>query len=309
MKSLLRAGWLAILVAMQGTALAEEARHPVKPMLWKVEGKALTKPSFLFGTLHVGKPSVTTFHPTVEKAFEMADVVYTEVPMDAGSQVAASSALIRQDGKKLSDSLGKDLSKQLETELGHINKALTSEALQSFKTWAVATVLPVLRLQLTGGKMLDALVWERAVAAGKKTGALEKPEDQLRIFDTLSEEEQVALLSETLLQLQDGRKKGEDPVGLLVTAYVAGDAAALDKEINSQIAGMADSPHKELGEKLMRELLENRNVSMTETITVTLGANPGQSHFFAVGSGHYVGKDSIVDLLTAKGYQVTRLTE
>ena len=47
-------------------------KHPVKPALWKVEGKDLTKPSYLFGTIHLGDPRVVKLHPKAEKTAKRA---------------------------------------------------------------------------------------------------------------------------------------------------------------------------------------------------------------------------------------------
>ncbi|MGC4015610.1 MAG: TraB/GumN family protein [Luteolibacter sp.] len=309
MNSILRAAWLAIAIAGPGFARAEEPACPAKPMLWRIDGKDLAKPSFLFGTLHVGNKAVTTFHPATVRAFNCADVVYTEVPMDAASQLSASTAVLRTDGKTLTEAIGKQLSRQLEEELRAIKPHLDTTPLQPLKTWTAATVIPVLRFQLTGGKALDALVWDRATNAGKQTAAIEKAEDQLAIFDELSEDEQVILLTETLRQMQEGRKKGVDPIDALISAYLAGDAARLEAEVDRQLSDMEEGEHKELGERLLKRILHDRNLTMTETIAGFLASKPGQSHFFAAGTAHFVGKDSIVDLLAAKGYRVTRTTE
>ncbi|MFD0893378.1 TraB/GumN family protein [Luteolibacter ambystomatis] len=309
MNSLLRITWLAITIALPGLARTEEPACPVKPMLWRIDGKDLAKPSFLFGTLHVGNKVVTTFHPATVRAFNCAGIVYTEVPMDPASQVAASAAVLRTDGKTLTEAIGKQLTRQIEEELRAIKPGLDVTPLQPLKTWTAATVIPVLRSQLTGGKALDALVWERATNAGKQTAAIEKPEDQLSIFDELSEGEQVILLSETLRQMEEGRKKGSDPVDVLIAAYISGDDAKLEAEVDRQLSDMEEGEHKELGERLLKRILHDRNITMSETMAGLLAAKPGQSHFFAAGTAHYLGKDSIVELLTAKGYRVTRITE
>ena len=41
----------------------EEKGHPAKPLLWKIEGNGLEKPSYLFGTIHVSTPAIATLHP------------------------------------------------------------------------------------------------------------------------------------------------------------------------------------------------------------------------------------------------------
>ena len=42
------------------------------PYLWRIEGET---PSYLFGTIHLPDPRVTTFHPEVVKAIRGADAI------------------------------------------------------------------------------------------------------------------------------------------------------------------------------------------------------------------------------------------
>lgn len=59
------------LISMTPAAHAEaEPKHPAKPLLWKVEGKGLTQPSYLFGTIHTSKGPAVTLHPATQKAFD-----------------------------------------------------------------------------------------------------------------------------------------------------------------------------------------------------------------------------------------------
>jgi len=291
-------------------AAAEPApEHPEKPMLWKVEGKDLAEPSWLFGTIHIGQGPIATLHPAAERALESSDALYTEVPMDMATQLGLATAFIRKDGKTLTESIGAELATQLDTELRAISPVLSSKGLNSFKTWAVAVTVPMLKLQLQGGEALDSIVWKKASKAGLKTGALEKPADQFGIFDGLTEKEQVSLLAETLRLQKEARTQGEDPIDALVDAYVAGDDEQLGAEMEKQFREMAEGEHAELGKKLMKQLLDDRNVDMARTIVRLLGEEPGKSHFFAVGSGHYIGKGNIGELLTREGYTVTRVTE
>ncbi|MCU0797285.1 MAG: TraB/GumN family protein [Akkermansiaceae bacterium] len=288
---------------------ADAPKHPLRPMLWKIEGKGLEKPSWLFGTIHIGTGPVANLHPAAEKAFESADAVFTEVSMDTANQMAIAGGLVRQDGRSLSDSIGPELADLLTEELAAINPALGIGVLDKFKTWAVAITLPMLKYQLGGAEALDAIIWKRAEKDGKATAALEELEDQTGIFDKLAENEQVTLLGETLRLQREAREKGEEPVGKLIDTYVSGDDKAIIDEIEKQYKEMAEGDHAELGKKLMKALIDDRNVGMAKVIDTHLKAEPGKVHFFAAGTAHYLGKASVVDLLTEKGYRVTRITE
>ncbi len=48
-----------------------------KGLLWKLE-KAGERPSFLFGTMHMSDPRVTTLPPAAQKAFDAADTIVIE---------------------------------------------------------------------------------------------------------------------------------------------------------------------------------------------------------------------------------------
>lgn len=308
--------WLLACVAVCGLGFAAEdvapakpAEHPAKPLLWKVEGKGLEKPAWLFGTIHLGKGPLGKLHPAAAKALDGADCVYTEVSMDPASQLGMAKHFVRDDAKRLNDSIGEELSKQLDDELKSINPQLDAKPFQAFKTWAVGVMVPMLKVQMSGEQPLDMVVWNRASKAGKTMGALEKPADQFKIFDGLEEEEQIVLLAETLRMQKEARAGGEDPIDLLVQAYLSGDAGKVEAEMERNFTEMAKGEHKELGDRLLKQLLGDRNVTMTAAILEKFAAEPAKSHFFAVGAGHYVGKDSIVSLLDQKGYKVTRITE
>lgn len=301
---------LGLLVLAQiGSACAEEKKHPDKPLLWKIEGKGIKQPSWLFGTIHIGQGPIANLHPAAAKAFEDADSLYTEIPMDPATQIGLAQHFIRKDGKTLGDAIGAELSKQLDTELKAINPALDSTPFQALKTWTVAVTLPMLEFQTKGTQALDMIIWDRATKAGKTTGAIEKPEDQFGIFDDLTEEEQVIFLAESLRGQKEARESGENPTQALIDAYISGDEKLVQAEMEKHITEMSEGEHKELGLKLLKRLLADRNLKMAKFIAEKLAAEPDNSHFFAVGAGHYVGKTSVVALLTKKGYKITRVTE
>jgi uncharacterized protein YbaP (TraB family) len=153
------------------------------------------------------------------------------------------------------------------------------------------------------------IIWDSATKAGKNTTSIEKPEDQFGIFDDLTEEEQVVFLAESIRLQKEARESGERPTQALIDAYISGKEEFIHAEMEKQITEMAEGEHKELGEKLLKRLLYDRNRIMAGFIADKLAAEPDTSHFFAVGAGHYVGKANIGELLLKKGYKVTRVTE
>lgn len=311
-----RSSWLCrlALLFLGGTLAmpalqAAEPGHPDKPLLWKIEGGDLKVPSYLFGTIHITPAEISQLHPAAEKAFDSADSVYTEIPLDTKTQLAMTPLLIRKDGKQLSESIGEDLSAQLEAELKQINPQLDSVPFQSFKTWAIGMMLPQLKFQLQGQKALDSVIWERATKAGKKTAALETPESQFAIFDELKEPEQVIVLAETMAQMKEDREAGVDSMAELISAYKTGDEGKVQGELDKSYRRMAEGEHKELGERFMKRVLADRDVTLAAEIDKQLRATPDKIQFFAIGTAHYIGKPSVRGHLTEKGYRITRIQD
>lgn len=287
----------------------EEAKHPDKPLLWKISGNGLTQPSYLFGTIHLGDPRVTTLHPAAQKAFDSAESVQTEVPLDQASQMAMVPLMMRKDGKKLDDSIGEEIAAGLNAELKLINPALDSKAFQPLATWSIAIVLPVLSDQMAGRTALDQKLWNNAASAGKATGSIEEPKGQLGFFLELKEEDQVSLLAETLEILRKDRAAGRDSIEKLKEAYISGDTEKIAAEMDRGIAEMAAGKHKELGERMMKRLLTDRNKTMAESIAGTLKKEPGKIHFFAAGAAHFTSGESIISHLEKAGYGIARIEE
>jgi uncharacterized protein len=290
-------------------AAAEEPRHPAKPLLWKIEGQRLTKPSYLFATLHLGGAPLTELHPAAARAFDAADVVHTEIPFDPANQMKMAAGMIRADDSTLTASIGPDLTRLLDAELQQVNPALDSTPLLSLKTWAVALTLPMLPAQLKHGKALDLVLWDKAVAAGKQTGGIETPEDQLAIFDDLAEPEQVILLGDVLRTLREDRAAGRDSVEDLKTAYLAADLPAIRAELDKSFQALREGEHRELGTRLTARLIEQRDATMAASIHRSLQQDPTLTYFFAAGAGHFSSDTSILSHLAERGYHITAITE
>jgi uncharacterized protein YbaP (TraB family) len=282
----------------------ENLQHPVKPALWKIEGKDLQKPSYLFGTLHLGDPRVTTLHPDAEKAFTASDHFYAEIDLDPAKQMALVPKLMRKDGKTLSGSIGPDLTKELDIALKSINPALDATPFEPMKTWVISMTLPILELQIEGKKALDIVLFERAQEEKKTVGALETADSQLKIFDDLKEEEQISILKAAIETMAKEKEEGQNSAQKLLNLYLTGDVTEIGAFVKEAMEKDAFG-NKELSARLMKTLLDDRNITMTETITKVLVEKPKNSHFFAVGAAHYTGATAIQDLLTKKGYTIT----
>lgn len=305
----------AALVTLGLSGLAESRepriRPTQRPFLWMIEGEA---PSFLYGTIHVPDPRVTTLPPVVEKAIEMADALFTEVPMDPGMQMGIASKVMLPEGQGLSTRVPAELVQRLDAYAR--KKGLGGAAMfERIKVWCTALQLQQMGMAprpgqnggKTAGKALDQWLYDTAKAAGKEVGGLETIEEQLGCFDVLTDQEQARMLQQTLDLLEappERRDEQANPFEDLVKRYLKGD---LDEMVESLLAqtGGADP---EMVERLKEALLNQRNRRMAERIAAKVRAQPDRSFFFAVGAAHYHGDVGVGALLEADGFKVRRLT-
>ncbi len=66
-------------------------------------------------------------------------------------------------------------------------------------------------------------------------------------------------------------------------------------------------PESELMAYVKTHIMDNRNKKMAERIDNLLRNEPNHHYFFAFGNAHFLGEDSVVDLLQQNGYKVTRV--
>jgi hypothetical protein len=267
--------------------------------LWRIEGEA---PSFLLGTIHVPDPRVSVLPRAVQQAFEASQVVLTEIPMDARTQLEMAPMLLLPRGKTLKDELPAALYTRLQSAFE--SRGFPLEPLSSLKIWAVSAHVVLLDrlLELATRKPLDAQLFERALQSGKQAEGLETPSEQVAAFDALSRQEQLHLLSKTLEQREHNRKHGKDPIEELLVAWLSGDEDKMAASILEEY-----DPSDPVDAKVMKRVLYERNEVMARRIEARLKASPSTSHFFAIGTAHLVGADNIVERLSNQGRKLARV--
>ena len=286
-----------IYIFLSSSVLAESIE---KPFLWKIEG---SEPSYLFGTIHLPDPRVTTFHPSVEKAFGKSDYVYTEIPLDKKDMLTQVSYLMLEGDTTILDLVPAELLSRVEHQLQKINPALTIEPFLKFKIWALATSLPLLEQQLnnSGAVPLDAQIYQRAQAEGKGVGGLETMQEQMHYFDSLTQDEEVKMLRDTVEFMEQAETAGTPIAEEFVTFYMQGDIDAFSKLMVKYVK------EDEFSKEFMQKILHNRNYILADRIAAKLKNDLNNTYFFAVGAGHFGGETGIQNLLREKGIEVVRI--
>jgi hypothetical protein len=279
------------LACLAGAFAAEAADSFDSGLLWRVERAGVT-PSYLFGTMHSDDPGVVKLPTPVQQAFDQAQSVTLEVVLDPRSLLAMTSALLMTDGNTLESLIGRRL---YERTLEVMNARGIPEILvANMKPWAVAVTL--MTPPGNNGVVLDHVLYQGAVAAGKKVHGLETVAEQMGLFDGLSRKDQITLLEDTLDNLDTVAQMLDE----LQAAYLDRDLKRL-MELNE--ASMRDSDPL-LAETFNRKVIVERNYSMAERMQPRL--REGQQ-FIAVGALHLAGKEGLLKLLSERGYRLSRI--
>lgn len=272
-----------------------------RPFLWMIEGPT---PSFVFGTIHIPDERVTTLPAVVENAIAASGALYTEIPMDMQTQMSVMPRMARTDGRKLSEVLPKDLYEQTAAYMK--SKGADIAPLEGMNTWVLIMQLAMLDImkKMQTEQPLDSQLFQKAVAAGKEVGGLETVDEQMGVFESMTEEELAKSLRKTLEQLKAADAKGIPMIEQLTRAYIAGDAAGIEK-LMFETLDLGDPVDKKMYDKLLTE----RNRHMADRIAKMTKGAPDKIWFFAVGAGHLTNNENgVIKLLQDKGLKLRRLT-
>lgn len=264
------------------------------PMLWVVEGDT---PTWLFGTIHLSDKRLDDLPLAVDLALKSSDAVFTEIPMEAAELLAARQAMIRTDGKILSEVLPDALRERLDKHLEKTSSFLNVNAVGNLKTWVVSTLVAI--PNDSNQPALDIRLYDQAKKAKKEVGGLETAFEQISYFDRFSEAEQIKMLEESLNAYDK-----QDINELMLQWYLEGNANNLVELMQKMSTPEAD---KALQDKFIQLLLTERNKVMADRIYEKLKAHPTKKYFFAVGAGHLGGKESVIYFLEQKGLKIRRV--
>lgn len=292
---------LLLCTVLPTTAAPAQTPQPTdRPLLWVIEGKA---PVYLFGTIHIPDDRVLALPDVVETAIDESDAFYAELPMDLPSMMGAASKMMLPAQTSLKDKLPPDLYARLSKLVS--KHGLPMVQFDRMQVWAVASQVPMLKYaqKMMTTQPLDMQLYMRAMNDGQEVGGLETIDEQIGVFGSLSDAEQVQFLKDSLDELEQGEKTGDDPLEKLVKAYLAGDPDKLMKLMNEYLVER-DTP---MYNRLFKKLITDRNHVMAERIVDKLKQHPDRRYVFAVGAAHLPGDEGVLTLLEKQGYKVRRV--
>ncbi len=257
-------------------------------LLWEISKPGMNS-SYLFGTVHSEDPGVLQLAPPVKQAFDRSDPVILEIMMDMDAMIYSSMAMLLTDGRTLSDLIGAALFEK--TAQAIQNRGIPEIVLERMKPWAAAVTLSMPPPET--GMMLDLLLFQQAQEAGKKLHVLETIQEQLGVFDSMPESDQIRLLRDAV----DNQDKIDRMNAEIVALYKRRDLAGM-LALNERYMKEGDPG---VSRDLEQRLIIDRNRLMAERMQPYLKAG---SAFVAVGALHLPGDQGLLNLLDRRGYTV-----
>ena len=261
------------------------------PALWVVKDADSTL--YLFGSVHVLRPTTGWASPRVQAAFDSASDIWFEIsnPDDQ----AAIVPLIQQRGLSLDTPLSSRLTPEENTQLDEAAKAMGASAaqLQPMRPWLAAlslSVAPLVKAGYDPKSGVELVLKARAEAAGKPVHGFETIDKQIGILADLPDDVQLAFLRETLKDYDEATVKLDE----MVADWARGDVPAIERLMVQEMK--TDSP------ALYKALLVDRNTDWANQIQTLLQGSG--TAFIAVGAAHLAGPDSVQDQLKARGVDV-----
>lgn len=287
----LRTRLITVVLGCLSLCAAARANHALH-CLWELHGKHNTV--YLLGSIHVLRPGDYPLGRTIEEAYAHADALVMEINLGAvdlaqmRAEMLASAAL--PPGKTLAEVLGPERDARAAAIAGGLGIDLGG--FSRFAPWFAAEAISQMQLAALGFSPqsgVDFYMLRRAQKDGKAVTGLETVHDQIALFTAMPLDTQADYLLSSLAETHDFAKEVND----MVLAWQRGDSR-----------WFADEIAREFGHEpaLYQTLLLARNRKWLPQIEALL--NDERNYLVIVGTGHLVGKGSVVDLLRRDGVAV-----
>ncbi len=286
-------GFLAQLFNIQSTAIAQSKQAPLKDthrksLLWKISGKDLLTPSYVFGTMHSICNEDYFFTEQMQAAFDASKKLILEIDLSDPAMIAQyQQNLFLPEGKELKNFFSSE--KEYQAFVDSVKKQTDIDANQfsKFKPFILISMISMKSFTCENQSSYEMNLIEMSKKRNIDIDGLESSHSQLEIFDKMNDEDIKNMLVESVSQLGNEHKE----IDQMVSIYKTQDIDALYQLISQ-------SPEFKGHEK---ELISGRNIKWMNTLLYEMKQ---QASFVAVGAGHLAGEQGVLNLLEKQGYQV-----
>jgi uncharacterized protein YbaP (TraB family) len=259
--------------------------------LWRLSRDG--RDSFLYGTIHAGRPEWFALGPRTEASLFRTGALALEINVMDPTVLAALRGAVQGPSRPLPSGLMQSLRSAWAAE------CLPAAALEQGAAEFHVTQLAVAQAQRQGlfpHYGVESVLLMRSLLTERPVVGLESVQTQLSALLARNDEEAAMLVRETLAELK--RPRAALSIQRLARAWERGDLNDLEA-----YADWCDCMNTPTERTAYARLVDGRNMGMVEAIE---RLHATVSVFAAVGSLHMVGPQGLPALLKARGFVVTR---
>lgn len=271
--------------------LAAPAR--AEPAIWEVRDN--DSAIWLFGSFHILPEGVSWRTGLFDSILSEADQVVFEADIRpaAVAQLGAEAFVrgVYTDGTFLTDGMDEALEARLREKLADIN--LPMGAILAMRPWMATNTITVQALAEGGydGQGVEFVLQPDLAEA--RLSFLESGGEQLDVLSGASQDEQMAMLTSTLDEI-DALPEMMDK---MLESWVDGTPENLAELFLAEMGGFEAT--------FLDRLIYQRNRNWMEPLVGMLAHN--RENLVIVGAAHLIGDGSVLDLLEQAGYEVERI--
>lgn len=282
MKNLFTSAIAVITLFFSGATQAQTKSVKLEnSLLWEVSGNGLSKPSYLYGTIHSICPTDYFLTEKTKNAFQKSDKLIVEINFSDPNEMA--------DAQKLAMSpelLSKKLTPEQLSELDSILQKATGIKVQQVDSYSLATVMSLITIKTFDCETLKSYesdFTDLAKKEKKSVGGFETVKGQLNMLSNAYTD------SELIKSLGDASKAQTKK---MVKDYKNENIMDLYGDIANE---------KVMSKKAKKYILDDRN---REWVKKMKDMMKNEALFVAVGSAHLAGDEGVINLLRKAGYKV-----
>ena len=256
-------------------------------LMWKVSGKSLRSPSYLYGTIHIQDQRVFDFDSTVYRALASCEAFAMEVLMDELDMTQVQTSMYLPKGKTLSGLMPKEDFARLDS-FCKMRIGTSVIFLNTMKPMFLSSALEQAAMPTDKDIALDFFFLQQARSQGKLCFGVEDYTEQMKALDAIPLDQQIDMLMQVV---NTPVNESEKMYNSLLHAYLSFD-------FGEMMRLFADTS---LPSEFNSVLLDKRNVVMLKKFESLAKAH---TLFCAVGAAHLGGDKGLLAMLRKKGYTV-----
>lgn len=285
MKNLLQSAVTAIaIICSASTGAQTKAPKLENSLLWEISGNGLSKPSYVYGTIHGICPSDYFMAEKTKIAFQKSDKLILEINLSDPNEMAEA-----QKRNISSEPLSKKLAPAQLSKLDSILQKNTGFKVKQLDGFTLAAVMGFISVKTFDCETLKSYESDFIDLAKKENKTIVGFETVQKQTDMLANAYTDAELMETVGDFSKAETRE------MVEDYKA-----------ENLMNLNAANEKAMNANVIKLILDDRNKDWAKRMPEMMKK---ESLFVAVGVGHLPGKDGVINLLRKAGYKVKPVTK